>query len=604
MQRVSKGSIALLALTGLALGFGFILQSNIPFMLGAGIGVILAIRLVWVSVREHEVGSDVLALISIIATALVSEWLAGAIIAVMLATGQALESWAAGRARSQLEELVQRAPRRIQIIDSSGAIVDNEVTEVKVGDVFLVRTGEVVPVDGRLLSVASFDESALTGEPLPKSHEIGDEIPSGVVNAGEPVQLVATTTSETSTYSALVRLVENAKAHSAPGVRMANKYALWFVPLSLVISVATWLISGNIHAAISVIVAATPCPLILAIPIAVIAGISSAAKHGAIIKDGAALEQLARSQVLLIDKTGTLTHGGPEVTAIQTAPGWKQNQILSIAAGLELSSAHVLAKAVVRGAEAREVIPAKASMVHEVLGEGLVGVIDGHSIRVGRLLEPVPEWVKVSESLQICIARDSEVIGVIDLEDPIREDAVQTIGDLRILGIQRVLLVTGDRKPAADAVGNAVGVDEVFAECRPEQKLELVGVEKKNARGAVLVVGDGINDSPALAAADVGVAMGARGATAASETASVVIIEDSIGRLVDAIRISKGARNRALQAAAVGMGLSLIAMLSGAFGIVSVTENAIAQEFIDAAAILWALVPNVPFRYRKTNISK
>lgn len=592
MQRISKSSLALLAVTGLGLIFGLVLSSNVPFIIGALVGAGLAIKMVWVSIREHEVGSDVLALISIVATALVAEWLAGAIIALMLSGGQALESWAAGRARSQLEALVQRAPRRVQLVDDHGSITDHDIADVKLGDSFLVRTGEVVPVDGRLMDSASFDESALTGEPLPKNRFAGDEVPSGVVNAGEPVQLVATTTAETSTYSALVRLVENAKAHSAPGVRLANKYALWFVPLALVIAFATWIFTGNVHAAISVIVAATPCPLILAIPIAVIAGISSAAKQGAIIKDGAALEQLARSQVLLVDKTGTLTHGGPEVTAVQVAPGWKPEQILAIAAGLELASAHVLAKAVVRGAEARELIPAKASKVTEVLGEGLVGVVDGHTIRVGRLLEPVPTWVNVNTSLQICVDRDGEVIGVIDLEDPIRSDAIDTIRELRILGVERVLLVTGDRKPAADAVGEAVGVDEVFAECRPEDKLELVGVEKQNAKGAVLVVGDGINDSPALAAADVGVAMGARGATAASETASVVIIEDSIGRLVDAIRISKGARNRALQAAGVGMGLSLLAMLSGAFGLVSVTENAIAQEFIDAAAILWALVPN------------
>lgn len=591
MQRLSKSALALLVITGLVLVVGLATANVIPYMVGAAIGAALAIRMVWVSIRKHEVGSDVLALISIVATSLVGEWLAGAIIALMLATGQALESWAAGRARNQLESLVQRAPRRIQLVENDGLITDSDISQVKVGDLFLVRTGDVVPVDGRLMAAASFDESALTGEPLPKEHEIGDEIPSGVVNAGEPVQMVATTTAETSTYSALVRLVENAKAHSAPGVRLANRYAMWFVPLSLAIALVTWLVTGNLHAAISVIVAATPCPLILAIPIAVIAGISNGAKHGAIIKDGAALEQLARSQVLLVDKTGTLTHGGPEVSNIQVAPGWKPEQILSIAAGLELSSAHVLAKAVVRAAQAREVLPAKAKAVTEVLGEGLVGIVDGHTIRVGRLLEPVPAWVKVSEALQICIDRDSEVIGVIDLEDPIRADAVDTINSLRILGVERVLLVTGDRKPAADAVGDAVGVDEVFAECRPEEKLELVAVEKRKARGAVLVVGDGINDSPALAAADVGVAMGARGASAASETASVVIIEDSIGRLVDAIRISKGARNRALQAAGVGMGLSLIAMLSGAFGLVSVTENAIAQEFIDAAAILWALVP-------------
>jgi heavy metal translocating P-type ATPase len=562
-------------------------------MFGAAVGAGLAIKMVWTSIRAREIGSDILALISIAATSLISEWLAGAIIALMLSTGQALESWAAGRARRELEALVQRAPRRIQLVADDGSITDSDIKDVRVGDAFLVRTGEVVPVDGRLLAAASFDESALTGEPLPKNHLIGEEIPSGVVNAGDPVQLVATTTSETSTYSALVRLVENAKAHSAPGVRLANKYALWFVPLSLGIALVTWLITGEVNAAISVIVAATPCPLILAIPIAVISGISSAAKHGAIIKDGAALEQLARSQVLLVDKTGTLTHGGPEVNKVQTAPGWKADQILEIASGLELSSAHVLAKAVVRGAQARELLPAKATHVNEVLGEGLVGMIDGHSIRVGRLLEPVPDWVEVNAALQICIDRDGEVIGVIDLEDPIRVDSVETIHQLRLLGVNRILLVTGDRRPAAEAVGKAVGVDEVFSECRPEDKLELVAAEQKKTHGAVLVVGDGINDSPALAAADVGVAMGARGATAASETASVVIIEDSIGRLVDAIRISKGARNRALQAAAVGMGLSLVAMLFGAFGLVSVTQNAIAQEFIDAIAIFWALVPAV-----------
>jgi len=591
VQRVSKSSLLLLAITTLALVIGLIAQNEWPFMLGSAVGAGLAIRMVWVSIREHEVGSDVLALISIIASALLSEWLAGSIIALMLATGQALESWAAGRARRQLEALVQRAPRTVQLVDVDGVITEHPIADVRIGDTFLVRTGEVVPVDGRLLAFGSFDESALTGEPLPRSRQIGEEVPSGVSNAGSPVELVAVTTAETSTYSALVRLVENAKAHSAPGVRIANRYALWFVPLSIGLALATWLVTGNVHAAVSVVVAATPCPLILAVPIAIIAGISQTAKQGAIIKDGSALEQLARSQVLLVDKTGTLTHGGPEVTNIQVAPGWKPEQILQIAAGLELASAHVLAKAVVRAAQAREILPAKASKVHEVLGEGLVGVVNGQTIRVGRLLEPVPSWVTISQSLQICVAKENEVIGVIDLEDPIREETVGTIQELRKLGIERILLVTGDRKPAAESVGAIVGVDEVFAECRPEDKLELVGIEKTKAKGAVLVVGDGINDSPALAAADVGVAMGARGATAASETASVVIVEDSIARLADAIRTAKGARNRALQAAGIGMGLSVVAMISGAFGLVSITENAIAQEFIDAAAILWALVP-------------
>jgi P-type E1-E2 ATPase len=297
------------------------------------------------------------------------------------------------------------------------------------------------------------------------------------------------------------------------------------------------------------------------------------------------------SQVLLVDKTGTLTHGGPEITRIQASNGIAEKEVLAIAAGMESSSAHVLAKAVVRGAEVRGVRADLATDVKEVFGEGLIGRVLGHSIRVGRLPERVPNWVQLTPGLQICVERDGEVIGVIDLDDPLRSDAAETITKLRQLGIERILLVTGDRRAAGDLVGKAVGVDEVYAECRPNDKLKLVELEKTNATGSVLVVGDGINDSPALAASDVGVAMGARGATAASESASVVIVEDSISRLADAIRISQGARNRALQAAGIGMALSVIAMFAGAFGVFSVTQNAIAQEFIDAVAILWALLP-------------
>lgn len=590
-SRIGTSSWLLVVFTSVSLALGLILQRVEPFWFGAAIGFVLSLRLVWISIREGEIGSDVLALIAIIATALIGEWLAAAIIALMLATGRALEAWAAGKARSSLEALVQRAPKYITLVADDGVPTTKAISEARLGDVFLVRTGEVVPVDGTALSPGSFDESALTGEPMPKERATGEEVSSGVVNAGDPIKLVATTTAQTSTYAALVRLVENAKAHSAPGVRLANRYALWFVPFSLGLALVTWLVTGELSNAIAVIVAATPCPLILAIPIAIISGISNAAKHGAIIKDGAALEKLAMSQVLLVDKTGTLTHGGPEITRIQASDGIAEKEVLAIAAGMESSSAHVLAKAVVRGAEVRGVRADLATDVKEVFGEGLIGRVLGHSIRVGRLPERVPNWVQLTPGLQICVERDGEVIGVIDLDDPLRSDAAETITKLRQLGIERILLVTGDRRAAGDLVGKAVGVDEVYAECRPNDKLKLVELEKTKATGSVLVVGDGINDSPALAASDVGVAMGARGATAASESASVVIVEDSISRLADAIRISQGARNRALQAAGIGMALSVIAMFAGAFGVFSVTQNAIAQEFIDAVAILWALLP-------------
>ena len=591
LQRFSKSTLWLLAATGASLALGLVLSNQGFFIAGSAVGLAIAVQLVWAAVRAGGLGSDLLALVSIVATSLTQEWLAGAIIALMLATGRALESWAAGQARSQLEALVQRSPRSIQLLQPDGSVLEVEISKVKIGDRFLVRAGEVVAVDATLEADASFDESALTGEPLPKNRLAGDEVPSGVVNAGSSVAMVATTTAEASTYAGLVRLVQQAKASSAPGVRIANRWAIWFVPLSLALAAGAWLTTRDVEPAIAVLVAATPCPLILAIPIAIISGISRGASHGAIIKDGAALESLARSEVLLVDKTGTLTLGGPELTNVQAGPGVSESEVLRIAATIEQSSAHVLAKAVVRGAQARGVSLGVAGEVSEVLGEGLFAEFEGHRVRIGRLSEPAPDWVNLNNSLQICVDVDDQVIGVIDLDDPIRHDAAETINRLRGFGIRRVLLVTGDRRAAGEQVGLAVGVDEVYAECRPEQKLEIVRSELAKSAGSVLVVGDGINDSPALAAADVGVAMGARGATAASETADVVIIEDSIGRLADAIEISKGARNRALQAAGLGMGLSVLAMFSGALGLTTITQNALLQELIDALAILLALVP-------------
>lgn len=588
---MKNNTILLLVATTVSLVVGLIPGYGFGHVAGVAIGLALSVRLVWKAMREGGLGSDILALISITATALTGEWLAGSIIALMLATGRSLESWASGRARNELEALVQRAPRSIHLLGVDGVASEAPLSKVQVGDRFLVRAGEVVAVDGRLESAGVFDESALTGEPIPKNRSEGEEVPSGVVNAGDAVTLLATTTAESSTYAALVRLVQQAQASSAPGVRIANRWAIWFVPFSLGLAFVTWLVTQDVAPAIAVLVAATPCPLILAIPIAVISGISKAATRGAIIKDGAALEALARSEVLLVDKTGTLTLGGPEISMVQTAPKFSADEVLRLAASVEQHSAHVLAKAVVRGAHARGVNPVPAFDVEEILGEGLTATVEGKRVRLGRLAEPAPDWVQVSTALQICVDLDGVVIGVIDLEDPVRHDAAATLNQMRGLGLKRILLVTGDRRPAGEAVAEAVGVDEVFAECRPADKLQILELEKQNCQGSVLVVGDGINDAPALAAADVGVAMGARGATAASESANVVIIEDSISLLAVAIEISQGARKRALQAAGLGMGLSIVAMFAGAFGVVSVTQNALLQEVIDALAIVVALIP-------------
>jgi heavy metal translocating P-type ATPase len=598
MSKAIRNNYLLLVLTGLALAIGLTsrfagleLVSLCAFIFGASIGLGLSITLLIGAIRHGEFGSDVLALISIVATALTSEWLAASVIALMLAGGRALESWAEGRARGQLEALLSRAPTTAHILGESGEIRDVALAEVAVGDRLVVRNGEVVPIDGRLDTEGTFDESALTGEPLPQFRGPGSEISSGVLNAGSEAELTATNTSENSTYSNLIRLVAQAQANSAAGVRIANKWAVRFVPFAIGLAGAAWVISGQVSNAVAVIVAATPCPLILAVPVAIIAGMSKAASRGAIVKGGAALESLARVKTVLLDKTGTLTQGGPEISSIAFVAGTDEAEALSFAASLEQSSAHVVAKAIVLEAKRRGLALERATEVLEDHGTGLRGKVGGIEVYVGQPVEALPAWATGEHALSVAVMVRGGLVAVIGLDDPLRSEAAATIAQLRTLGVERIAMVSGDRRGTADAIGAELGLDEVFAECKPEQKLEIVRAEMKASAGTVIAVGDGINDAPALAAATVGVAMGARGATAASEAADVVIVEDSISHLADAIDVAQGSRSRALQAAGVGMALATVAMFLGAFGLFNATASAVAQECIDAAAILWALVP-------------
>ena len=598
MSKVLRSNYALLALTGIALALGLSASalgsqslSVAAYAAGALIGLWLSISLLVKAIKNHEFGSDMLALIAIVATALTSEWLAASVIALMLAGGRALESWAEGRARGQLESLLARAPRSAHVFQEDGTIHDLALPLVTVGARFLVRSGEVVPLDGTLITDGTFDESALTGEPMPQTRIQGEAINSGVLNAGSEVEIVATNTDENSTYSNLIRLVAQAQANSANGVRIANKWAVRFVPFALGLAALTWLVSGEVSNAVAVIVAATPCPLILAVPVAIIAGMSKAASRGVIVKGGAALEGLARAKTVLLDKTGTLTRGGPEITAISFAPGADENQILSLAASLEQSSPHIVAQAIVAEARRMGLTLTRAQSVIEEHGSGLIGLIGADHIYVGQPTESMPKWAKIDHALLVEVRVNGETRAIIGLDDPLRVEASATVGQLKALGVTRIAMISGDRLSTAQEISNQVGLDEVFADCSPADKLRIVSDEMTKTSGTVIAVGDGINDAPALAAATVGVAMGARGATAASEAADVVIVQDSIGHLADAIDVAQGARSRALQAAGVGMALASGAMLLGAFGVFNATASAVAQEFIDAAAILWALVP-------------
>jgi heavy metal translocating P-type ATPase len=501
-----------------------------------------------------------------------------------------------------LSLLVQRAPRTARR-HVGGAVVEVPVDDVVIGDRLLVGTGEIVPVDGRLLSTAVLDESALTGEPLPVERIIGDDVRSGVVNAGQPIDLLATAAAAESTYAGVVRLVEQAQASSAPFVRAADRFAIYFVPLTLILAGVSWAVSGDPVLAVAVLVVATPCPLLLAAPIAIMSGLSRAAQVGVVIKGGGALEALARGQVMLFDKTGTLTQGHPVLADVITAAGFDADEVLRLAASLDQVSPHVLASAIVTGGTRRGLPLQMPENVREVHGYGLEGTVGNHRVRLGKASwivgDTTPHWVRqvrrradLDGSLTVFAAVDDEPAGAFLLQDAIRPDAPRMVRALRTAGITRVVLVTGDRADIADMIGRIVGVDTVLADCDPADKL--AAIEQETANGPTVMVGDGVNDAPALAAANVGVALAARGATASSEAADVVLTVDRIDALGDAILIARRSKRIALQAVVVGMGLSLIAMVAAAIGLLPPALGAVVQEIIDVLAIGIALRAVLP----------
>jgi heavy metal translocating P-type ATPase len=570
---------------------------------GTVLGLAASVAWTAAAVRRRQPSVDVIAVLALAGALAVGEAFAGAMITVMLASGQLLEARAEARARRELGLLLERSPRTARRHGVNG-VVEVPVEEVVRGDRLLVGTGEVVPVDGRLLSEALLDEAALTGEPLPVERPAGDDVRSGVVNAGAPFDLVATTVAAESTYAGLVRLVEQAQATSAPFVRAADRLAVLFVPLTLVLAGGAWALSGDPVRAVAVLVVATPCPLLLAAPIAFISGLSRAARAGVVIKGGGALERLAAGRVMLFDKTGTLTQGRPVLVDVVTAgDGIAADELLRLAASLDQVSPHVLASAIVTAAAGRDLALEMPGDVVEEHGYGLRGTVGPHDVRLGKaswiVSGPAPGWARqvrrranLDGSLTVFAAIDARPVGAFLLEDVIRPDAPRMVRGLRDAGIQRVVLVTGDRADIAESVGRIVGTDAVLAECDPADKLAAIRTE--SAEADTIMVGDGVNDAPALAAAGVGVALAARGATASSEAADVVLTVDRVDALADAILIAQRSRRIALQAVVVGMGLSLVAMVAASVGLLPPAAGAVLQEGIDVLAIGLALRAVLP----------
>jgi len=566
-----------------------------------------------VSLLRREVGLDIIALLSIGGAIALRQYLVAGVIALMLSGGRALEDFASARAGREMSALLARAPRAANRY--AGAMLETiPLASIAAGDRLLVRAGETVPVDGEILQLAAtLDESMLTGEPMPVTRAPGDAVRSGAVNAGGAFDMRAATTAEESSFAGIVRLVGQAQAAKAPSARLADRAAFVFTPFAIGLAALAWALSADPVRGLAVMVVATPCPLILGVPVAIVSGLSRCASRGVLVKGGGALEQLAQVRTLFLDKTGTLTGGSARIASIEAVPGVPQDEVLHLAASLDQHSQHAIAQAIVAAARGRGMALAMPTDAEEEPGAGLTGLVDGRRVSVGGFAyvaagaEPAA-WsesflrrVDYETATGAFVAADGRMLGAILLADEIRPDAPRALRLLRAAGIRTIVMLTGDRRDVAEQVGAALGVDAVRAEQKPEDKLAAIAQARGSPGGyACAMVGDGVNDAPALAAADVGVAMGACGSGASSEAADVVLLVDRLDRLADALAIARGARRIAAQTVAVGMGLSVIAMAVATAGYLPPLAGALLQEAIDVAAILNALrallvrIPGLP----------
>lgn len=600
----AERALLVLSLGGIVVGavawlLGFAALSVYAFAIATVPVLAWTARDVIVGFVQKKLGVDLIAVVAMAGCLALGEWLAGAIIAVMVTGGSALERYAAGRARRELSALLAQTPRSARVF-RDGDYVEVDPREIIAGDRLLVLPSELVPTDGVLSSEGGvLDTSALTGESLPVSVQAGDTVRSGVRNVGSGLELVALTSAAESTYAGIVRLVEEASESKAPSTRLADRYAFYFLIATLALAFAAWAASGDPVRALAVIVVATPCPLILAVPMALVAGISRAARQGIIIKGGAALEGLAKGAVLLLDKTGTVTSGKPRVAGVESFGDLSADEVLRLAASLEQISTHPFAPGILAAARDRGVAAVFPRDAAEEPGQGVRGLVDGARAAVGQLAFVAPEEIRSREaravelrsavegSAPVFVSVAGELVGALIVEDPIRAEAPRVLHALRREGIARIHMVTGDHPEVADMVGDAIGVDRVLAERTPEEKV--AAVEAMVRQGATIMVGDGVNDAPALATADVGIAMGARGAAAAAEAADVVLTSDRLEGVLVAIRIARRSRRIAKESALFGILASVVAMLFAAFGYLSPVAGALLQEGIDLVVIVNAL---------------
>jgi len=569
-----------------------------PVWAMATIPVLIAlVAEIFISLRRGDIGLDIVAALSMFAALVFAEYLAAVVVALMYAGGQYLESFAERRASREMTALLTRVPRSA-VRYRNGRLEDVSLDAIDPGDRLVIRKGDVVPVDGAVIEgVAVLNQSALTGESMPIQFKAGDSLMSGSTNVGEAFHLLTTRRAAESTYAGIVRLVEAAQKSRAPMSRLADRYAMVFLAATVALAAAAWVGSADPIRAVAVLVVATPCPLILAVPVAIMAGVSQAAKHGILIKGGLALETLARVRSLIIDKTGTLTQGQARIVSVNAISDQPAEELLRLAASLDQASKHIVAQTIVDAARDKGLELAIPHDIIETPGEGIEGVVDGHHVIVGGLRFATGKLAETSlsqlralrppGSVAVAVGVDERLVGLLILADRLRAGTEALLRDLKSLGVTRIVLATGDRRDVAETVAKGLPIDAVRSELSPEQKTLVVLSERKN--GPVMMIGDGVNDAPALAAADLGVAMGARGAAASAEVADVVLLVDELDRVLPAIKIACRSRFIALESVYAGLGLSIAGMIAAALGLITPVQGAIFQEVIDVAVILNAL---------------
>lgn len=592
MSNIKKFFLTVMVgIIALILEFGF-QQNQWAFWLVSIIGGIMTISMLIgmiKTLRSGKYGVDILAVTAIVATLMVGDYWASLVVLIMLTGGDSLEDYASHQASRELRSLLDNSPQVAHRIDGE-EITELTVEEVRVGDLILVKPGELVPVDGRVVVGESFvDESSLTGESKPIEKKMNDELMSGSVNGDAALRMKVTKSAQDSQYQTLVKLVKESEAKPAHFVRLADRYAVPFTITAYIIGGVAWFVSKDPVRFAEVLVVASPCPLILAAPVALVAGMSRSSRNGIVVKTGTTIEKLARAKSIAFDKTGTLTEGKLSVEEIHVdTTEVSKEELITYAASGEQESSHILARSLVAYGKANQLALFPVTELEEITGQGIQAKVNGKTIRVGKATFAGATSELTNEKTAVYVSLADQYVGYITFTDIVRKESANTITELNKLGIKKTIMLTGDRQSIADRIANQVGITEVHAECLPAEKIDVLKTLKEQDR-PVVMVGDGVNDAPALAVADIGIAMGAHGSTAASESADAVILKDDLSRVSAAIHLSQDTMRIARQSVLIGLIICVILMLIASTGVIPALLGAALQEVIDTVSILSAL---------------